>query len=123
MTLAITNGHYDPMLCVRLSPTDLNTNPAHAVIASKVWDECYIDVDEAIEESKLRMLSTKCRKIFARFPEHPSRHQMVLLTELYPDLAGSIRKAFLKGDDLHGVLPYLWREGSDPGREDMHLST
>ncbi len=109
------------MVCVKLRPEDLNLNSAHAVVASQVWDECYIDVDECIQEGKLRYMHEKCRAIYARFPTTTSRHQMVLLTELYPDLTGTIRKAYLKGDDLHGILPTLWGEGCPPGRDDMQV--
>lgn len=109
------------MDCVHLRPTDLNANHAHAVIASKVWDKLYIDVDEGIAEGRLRYLHTKAREIYARVPEHPSRHQMVLLTELYPELSGTIRKSFLKGDDMHGVLPFVWEPGYTPGRDTVQL--
>ncbi len=109
------------MVCVQLRPQDLNFNSAHAVVASQVWDECYIDLDECIEEGKLRYMPNKCRAIFPRFPDSPSRHQMILLTELFPALTGTIRKAFLKGDDLHGILPTVWEQGLPPGRDDMQV--
>lgn len=111
------------MHCVHLRPNDLNFNQAHAVIASQVWDAIYIDVDECIAESKLRFLHTKTKEIHARVSANPSRHQMVLLTELYPELNGTIRKAFLKGDDLHGVLPFVWEPGSPPGRDNVQVPT
>lgn len=111
------------MHCVHLRPGDLNFNQAHAVIASQVWDAIYIEVAEEINESKLRFLHTKAKEIYSRISASGlSRHQMVLLAELYPDLSGTIRKAFLKGDDLHGVLPFVWEQGCPPGRDDLHVS-
>lgn len=109
------------MHCVHLRPGDLNFNQAHAVIASQVWDTIYIEVAEEINESKLRYLRTKAKEIHSRIPGNPSRHQMVLLTELYPELNGTIRKAFLKGDDLHGVLPFVWEQGCPPGRDTVQV--
>lgn len=121
MILAITNMQTDPMTCVAIPPEMLNGNAPHLVIASTAWEVAYVDVDECISEGRLRFLPEKVRTLYARVPSNPSRHQMILLTELFPAYAGAIRKAFLKGDDINGVLPGVWRQGDTPGRDNMQL--
>lgn len=116
MNLYITDVQTDPMAGVRVLPDLLTNKQAHLVIASSMWDEAWIEVAESIEEGCLIRLSEKCRKVYVQVPEHPSRHQMVLLCELFPALSGTIRKTFLKGESIHGVLPYLWKQGDTPGR-------
>lgn len=109
MKLYITNDAIDTMEGVVVAPADLNSNLAHLVIASRKWDAIFIDVDEAIQEGRLRYLHTKTDTIKPRVPANPSRHQMVLLTELFPNNAGTIRAAYMKGADIHGVLPAVWQ--------------
>ena len=116
MTLYITHDAVDPMCGTRMEPEMLAVKSSHLVLASVEWDEVWIDVAEAIEEGTLVYLHTRSKRIYARVPDHPSRHQMVLLCELYPEKAGSIRKAFLKGANINELLPYVWREGCAPGR-------
>ena len=119
MILAITDEPVDSMSCVRVAPEMLNSNAAHLIIASTTWEEAYVDVAEVIEEGHLRYLPDKVRQLYVRVPHHPTRHQMILLTELFPAQSGTIRKTFLKGDDIHGILPGVWREGYTPGRDGM----
>lgn len=106
--LFITNGAADTMEGTVLKPSDLNANIAHLVISSRKWDAIYIEVSEEIGEGQLRYLHTKTGSVIPRVPGEPSRHQMILLTELFPDKAGTIRAAFMKGADIRGVLPAVW---------------
>lgn len=116
MNLYITDVQTDPMAGVRVPPDLITNNQAHLVIASNTWDEAWVEVSESISQGCMTRLPEKCRKIYVQVPEHPSRHQMVLLCELFPELSGTIRKIFLKGESIHEVLPYLWKQGDSPGR-------
>ena len=39
--------------------------------------------------------------------------------ELYPELDGKLRKAFLKGEGIGGILPEMWEYGEEVGRESV----
>lgn len=123
MNLYITNDAVDSMTGVAIAPELVNNMGTHLVMASRKWDEAYVDCGDEIQEGWLRLLHTQCSKIFPRVPEHPTRHQMILLTELFPELAGTIRLAFMKGESMYGVLPQVWEQGSAPGRDAMQLPT
>lgn len=121
MNLYITSTPTDSMTGVTLAPELLNTNMAHLVIASNKWDAAYIEVSETIQQGRLQMIPTVCNKIYPRVPELPNRHEMILLTELFPALSGSIRKVFMKGDSVYGILPQVWEQGVSAGGDSMQL--
>jgi len=101
-----------PALCgVVVEPQHLALKLTHLVLASRQWDELFIDVVEDIPEGTLRFLPKKCNVIHVCCPEHPTLHQLHLLVELYPELDGKLRKAYMKGDTVHGLLPEMWEHG------------
>lgn len=108
MKLFITDEPVDTMVGTALKPSDLNCNLAHLVISSRKWEAIYIEVSEEILEGTLRYLHTKTDTIYYKIPGVMSRHQMVLLTELFPDKAGTIRASYMKGADIRGVVPTVW---------------
>lgn len=121
MNLYISDQPGDPITGTQIHPNLLNNRAAHLVIASVKWQEAWVDVVDEISEGCLTHLNEKCNVIHARVPDHPSRHQMVLLCELYPDLAGSIRKAFMKGESVNAILPSVWRPGDAPGWDPLSV--
>lgn len=113
MTLYITKCKTPVLSGTVIAPEHLNKNFAHAVIASQQWDTLYIDIDECIQENRLRFIPSHCSRIVVGCTEPLSRHQMVLITELYPALGGKIRKEFLRGGNVKDVLPEVWEHGED----------
>lgn len=116
MKLYITNRAMPTLCGIVIQPQHMGLKVTHLTIASQMWDTLYIDVEEVIPEGALRFLPKKCKHIAAYCPDHPSMHQLHLLVELYPGLDGRLRKAFLKGESVRGVLPEMWEHGSEAGR-------
>lgn len=119
MNLYITGRPLPPMCGVVVEPQYMGLNITHLVLASRDWDTLYIDVDECIPEGSLRFLSEKCRSVCAFCQEKPSMHQLHLLVELYPKLDGQLRKAYMKGEGISGILPKMWEHRSEAGRKPL----
>lgn len=117
MKLYITDRELPPLCGIVIKPQFLGVKMTHLTLASQTWDTLFIDVDESIPEGSLRFLPKKCNKICACCPEHPSMHQLHLLVELYPELDGKLRKAFMKGESVGGILPEMWEHRSEAGRD------
>ena len=92
---------------VVISPTMLRLPTTHLFIASNKWDEAYIELCPEIPEGSLTNLHTVCTSLTVKLPEDCNEAVMRSLAELYPDKAGSIRKAFLTGRDLREVVPCI----------------
>lgn len=98
---------YDPTYTedqYNLSCAMLNIKSTHLFIASNPWDTINVDVDDEINEGCLRCLPMACSTIRVALPVEITQHTMQLLTELFPDKAGTIRKTFMQSGDLKGVL-------------------
>ena len=119
MKLYITDRELPPLCGIVIKPQFMGLNVTHLTLASQKWDTLFIDVVESIPEGSLRFLPKKCSKIRACCPEHPSIHQLHLLAELYPELDGRLRKAYLKGEGIGGILPEMWEYGSEAGRDSV----
>lgn len=123
MILVISNTPTSGSGCIHVKPELLNSNLPHLVIKSSYFTDIYIELDEVIQEGRLRRLHEQCPKIHVFAPETLSRHQMLLMTELFPEQSGLIRKEFLKGGNLRAVLPEVWWAGDTPRWDDMQLPT
>lgn len=112
MRLYITDSQVEPLSGYVLKPADLAYNMAHLVIASQRWEECYIDVSDAVPDGCVRLLTNQCDAILPAVPEILSMHEMHVLCDLFPKLAGSIRKAFMQKKSVYDILPNRWsKEG------------
>lgn len=119
MTLYITDREVPHLSGIVIRPADMAAKLTHLTLASRTWDTLYIDLEEVIPEGPLRFLPTKCTRIRVTCPEHPTLHQLHLLTELYPDMDGTLRKTYMKGESLRGVLPEVWEHGEEVGRDSL----
>lgn len=108
MNLYITSNPVPSLQGVVVTTEQIGLPLAHLSIASRAWDKIFVSVDECIPEGSLRFLPTKCKEIRVQCPAHPSIHQLHLLVELYPQLDGKLRKAYMKGDDIRELLPEMW---------------
>ena len=76
----------------------------HLFIASHKWESIVLDIDDVIPVGYLRCLSLVCDDIKVTLPATITDHTMTLLTEVYPKKAGTIRRAYMSGESLEGVL-------------------
>ena len=111
MNLYITDSEIKLIQGLRMSPSSLQYKITHLTLASRDWDTVYIDLDECIPEGYLRYLPQKCKDIQVCLPNTPSMHQLHLLIELYPHMDGTLRKAYLKGENINVLLPKVWQHG------------
>lgn len=83
----------------------LHISTTHMFIASNTWDKCIVEIDDSIPLNSLKFISGVCSDIQVILPEKINDHCMKLLTELFPKLSGTIRKNYLMGKSLGGVVP------------------
>lgn len=76
----------------------------HVYIASNHWEKLYCELDDEIPIGCLKHIRRVCDSVEVKLPFEPSKKIMMLLTELYPDKAGLIRKQYIAGKDLDEVL-------------------
>lgn len=79
----------------------------HLFIASNRWDSAIVEVCTSIPTGTLNNLHTVCEDIKVILPEECNEHIMRILAELFPSKAGTIRKSFLLGKNMRGVVPYV----------------
>lgn len=108
MKLYITNDKVPPLSGIVIKPEFMALKVTHLTIASQNWEQIYVSVSDLIPEGSLRFLPAKSDSIKVRFEEKPSIHTVHLCIELYPELDGALRKAYMKGEDMHGVLLEMW---------------
>lgn len=76
----------------------------HLFIASYKWDSILLEMDDVIPIGYLRCLPLVCKDIKVKLPETVTDHTMTLLTELYPEKGGAIRRAYMSGQGFKEVL-------------------
>lgn len=88
----------------KMSTSMLNIKSTHLFIASYYWDTITLELndDMILEAAKCLPLATKSIKV--KLPETITDKTVLLLTSLYPDKAGAIRKAYMFGKDVKEVL-------------------
>ena len=88
-----------------ISADMLNFSTTHMFIASNVWESCIVEISDKIPAGSLKFLPGVCTDIKVKLPENVTEHQMRLLADLFPNLSGTIRKNFMLGKHLGGVVP------------------
>lgn len=87
-----------------LATNMLAMKATHLFIASYHWDSIQLAIEDVIPIGYLRCLPLVSKDIKVSLPERITDHTMTLLTEVYPEKAGSIRRAYMTGQPLKGVL-------------------
>lgn len=108
MNLYIARRDTQALTGIKFDPSMLAANNAHLVIASRMWDKCFIELLEDIPEGVLKFLPEKVQTFAIDVPEHPSLHQLHLICELMPEKEGTLRKLYMKGESIYEVLPEVW---------------
>lgn len=88
----------------KLATHMLQLQTTHLFIASNSWEEVFIELDDTIPENSLLHVNLVTDNIKVKLPEVPGANTIRQLSELFPDKAGSIRKCFMLGQDMKGVL-------------------
>ena len=87
-----------------LATNMLAMKATHLFIASYQWDSVLLEVEDIIPIGYLRCLPLVSKDIKVSLPDKITDHTMTLLTEVFPAKAGSIRRAYMTGQSLKGVL-------------------
>lgn len=87
-----------------ITPKMLGLKSTHLFIASYKWESISIDLDDCIPSGYLRCLPLVCQNIKVRLPETITDHTVQLLSEIYPELGGKIRKQYMFGQPVEEVL-------------------
>ena len=103
--LYITVEAPEALAGIHLSPEYLKQNGTHLFIKSHEWGTIHVDVTEDIPMGCLKHISDCGQRLDVNVPTALTDHTVELLAELYPDLSGKIRKAYLFGGDVREVLP------------------
>lgn len=91
--------------CMTLPYNLLEDKAVHLFVASSMWDTLSVEIDEQIPEGVLKYMILKCKDKEAVLPDRPlSQKELLLLCEMYPDKAGSIRRAHLLNRPIAEVL-------------------
>lgn len=88
----------------KLGISMLQFKTTHLFIASNKWEEVYIELDDTIPECSLIHVNLVAENIKVKLPENVSPTTIKQLSELFPDKAGALRKNFMMGLGLKGVL-------------------
>lgn len=87
-----------------LSTDMLRMKSTHLFIASHAWDSIELDINDTIPAGYLRSLNLVSKDIKIRVPETVTDKTLGLLTELYPDKAGKLRRCYMCGQPVSEVL-------------------
>lgn len=94
----------DSLDATHISYEMLEMTATHLFLASNRWDTAVIEVSDMIPKRSLRHINAVVQKITVKLPEVVNQAVVGHLSDLYPELGGKIRKAFLSGQDLREVL-------------------
>lgn len=90
----------------------LKQTSAHLFIASNSWDTLYLDLSDDIPTLCLKFIRDKVKEVRVKLPDKVTTHTLKLLIELFPSNEGKLRKQFMMGGNLDGVLCDLWEHGN-----------
>lgn len=76
----------------------------HMFVASNRWDELIIQMKDTEALAGLKYLIPKFNKVTVFLFGEITVRMVQCLGELYPDKASTLRKAFMTGQDLGGIL-------------------
>ena len=82
----------------------LSMKSTHLFIASYAWESIYIELEDTIPEGYLKGFNMLSKDIKVNLPETITDKTLHLLTELYPDKAGALRRAYMQKRDMKEVL-------------------
>lgn len=88
----------------KLSTSMLQFPSTHMYIASNHWDSCTIWLDDSIPANSLLHLGLVADEVKVHLPENITDVTLHQLIELYPEKAGRLRRCFMSGQPLTGVL-------------------
>lgn len=89
---------------MRLHLEDLQLKTTHLFIASNYWDEVSIDLTDSIDPEWVKYLPMNTKKVSVTLPEVVSDKLLLILTTLFPDKAGKLRRTYMIHGDLAEVL-------------------
>lgn len=104
ITANTVNGIENDEFSYQLEPAMLAMNGTHAFIKSRKWEAIEIELSDKIPLGSLKYVATQADKVIVKEFDTHSKHCMMLCTELFPDKAGSIRKAFLSKGEVPSEL-------------------
>lgn len=76
----------------------------HLFIASNKWDKVYIEVSDEIPLGSLRFINTVTQTIEVNIPDVTTETTMRILTEIYPEKSGKLRRHQMQGLPLKEAL-------------------
>ena len=83
----------------------------HLFIASNLWEAIRIELDDTIPEGALKSINTVCNDIKVKLPDTITDTTLRQLVDLYPGKAAALRRSYMKGESLKGVLlDDLWSD-------------
>lgn len=95
--------HFDKDCC-QLGASMLQMKAVHLFIASNKWDAIEIEVCEDIPEGSLRFLRIVCSDIKVKVDCDINDKTLRILTDIFPDKAGLLRKQYFTGKSVKEVL-------------------
>lgn len=87
-----------------LATSMLSMKATHFFIAANAWEQINIELVDTIPEGYLRCISTICKVIKVKIPAVVTDKTLHLLTELYPEKAGALRRCYIQQRPLSEVL-------------------
>lgn len=95
----------------KLATYMLSVKATHMFIASNVWESIRIELDDSIPLGVLRRINDVCKDIKVTVPIPVTETTLKLLTELYPEKSGALRRVFMQGGNVKGVLTdVIWTD-------------
>lgn len=87
-----------------LGTSMLNMKATHLFIASNAWESIYVELEDTIPEGYLCCFGMVTQNISVNLPETVTEKTLHLLTELYPEKAGALRRTYMQKRDFKEVL-------------------
>lgn len=90
-------------LC-QLGASMLQMKAVHLFVASHKWDVIEIEICDEIPEGSLRFLRIVCNNIKVKVPDDVTDKTLRILTDIFPDKSGLLRKQYFAGKSVKEVL-------------------
>lgn len=79
-----------------LSTDMLQSTNTHLFIASYMWDNVHIQLNNKIPEGYLRCIKTVSKQVTVKLPAEVTETTLHQLIELYPDKSGALRRCYMQ---------------------------